>query len=231
MERVTQACAKSWAQIRGLPLARLKFIAESGVKVAMTLPFDRVPRGARGSDAVPKHHGRDVTVLAACHSLSAVMTVEGPTDAAVFRAYVEQALAPTLVTGDIAVMDHLSAHKVDGIHEAIEATGAQVLYLPPYSPDFSPIEPGWAKLKSSLRTVKARTRTENRSIRHDSTIEKMKRERNGEQSNFTQPACNCSRIGSGGGSPDPCQHCGTIVEILAWVWSRSGLCQGTYPAF
>jgi len=86
------------------------------------------------------------------------MTVDGPTDAAVFRAYVEQVLAPTLVTGDIVVMDNLSAHKVGGIHEVIEATGATLLYLPPYSPDFSPIEPCWSKLKIYLRTVKARTR-------------------------------------------------------------------------
>lgn len=143
-----------------LPPERLALVDELGVNIAMTRLFGRVPPGVRVPEAVPKNHDRNVTVLGAlpCHSLSAVMTVEGPTDAAVFRAYVEQALAPTLVTGDIAVMGHLSAHKVDGIRETIEATGAQVLYLPPYSPDFSLIEPGWAKLKSSLRTVKARTR-------------------------------------------------------------------------
>jgi transposase len=138
----------------------LKFIDESGVNVAMTRPCGRAPRGVRVPDAVPKNHGRNVTVLGAlsCRGLEAVMTVDGPTDAAVFRAYVEQVLAPTLVTGDIVVMDNLSAHKVGGIHEVIEATGATVLYLPPYSPDFSPIEPCWSKLKTSLRTVKARTR-------------------------------------------------------------------------
>jgi transposase len=86
------------------------------------------------------------------------MTVDGATDTAVFRAYVEQVLVPTLVPGDIVVMDNLSTHKVSGIRETIEAAAAQLLYLPPYSPDYSPIESCWSKLKTSLRKAKARTR-------------------------------------------------------------------------
>ena len=108
----------------------------------------------------PKNWGRNVTVLGSlsCHGLEAVMTIEGATDAAVFRAYVGEVLAPTLKPGDVVVMDNLGAHKVDGIRSAIEATGATLMYLPPYSPDHSPIEPCWSKLKTCLRAIKARTR-------------------------------------------------------------------------
>ena len=75
-----------------------------------------------------------------------------------FRAYVGEVLAPTLKPGDVVVMDNLGAHKVDGIRSAIEARGAALMYLPPYSPDYSPIEPCWSKLKTGLRAIKARTR-------------------------------------------------------------------------
>jgi transposase len=90
--------------------------------------------------------------------LDAVMTVDGATDGDVFRVYVEQALGPTLVAGDVVMMDNLSAHKVAGGREAIERRGAQVVYLPPYAPDLSPIEPCWSKSKTALRQAKARTR-------------------------------------------------------------------------
>lgn len=73
-------------------------------------------------------------------------------------AYVSQVLVPTLKPGDVVVMDNLAAHKVQGIRSAIEATGATLMYLPPYSPDYSPIEPCWSKLKTRLRAIKARTR-------------------------------------------------------------------------
>lgn len=86
------------------------------------------------------------------------MTINGAVDAAVFRAYVDQVLVPTLVPDDIVVMDNLGSHKVAGVREASEAAGATLLYLPPYSPDWSPIEPCWSKLKMFLRAAKARTR-------------------------------------------------------------------------
>jgi transposase len=146
--------------VGALPVARLKFIDEAGIHLAMTRRFGRAPRGERVTDVVPQNHGRNVTVIGAlsCHGIDAVMTIEGATDAAVFRAYVAQVLVPTLLPGDVAVMDNLGAHKVAGVREAIEATGARLLYLPPYSPDCSPIEPRWGKLKAVLRTAKARTR-------------------------------------------------------------------------
>jgi len=126
----------------------------------MTRRYGRARRGQRVHDAVPKNWGRNVTVLGSlsCHGLEAVMTVEGATDGAVFRAYVSQVLAPTLKPGDVVVMDNLGAHKVDGIRSAIEARGAALMYLPAYSPDYSPIEPCWSKLKTGLRAIKARTR-------------------------------------------------------------------------
>lgn len=126
----------------------------------MTRRYGRARRGQRVHDAVPKNWGRNVTILGSlsCHGLEAVMTVEGATDGAVFIAYVSQVLAPTLKPGDVVVMDNLGSHKVDGIRSAIEARGATLMYLPPYSPDYSPIEPCWSKLKTCLRAIKARTR-------------------------------------------------------------------------
>lgn len=126
----------------------------------MTRLFGRAPRGDRVHDAVPKNHGQNVSVLGAlsCQGIDAVMTIDGAVDAAVFRVYVEQVLVPTLAPGDVVIMDNLSAHKGNAIRAAIEAAGAQLLYLPPYSPDLSPIEPCWSKLKTCLRAAKARTR-------------------------------------------------------------------------
>ena len=128
----------------------------------MTRRFGRAAPGKRVHDATPKNYGRNVTVIGSlsCFGLDAVMTVEGATDAAVFRAYVSQVLAPTLRSGDVVVMDNLGAHKVQGIEAAITARGAELIYLPPYSPDCSPIESCWSKLKTRLRSLKARTRDE-----------------------------------------------------------------------
>lgn len=89
--------------------------------------------------------------------LVATMTVEAPTDGEVFLAYLEQVLCPRLKPGDVVVMDNLSSHKVAGVRELIEAAGADMLYLPPYSPDFNPIEQCWSKLKQALRSAKARS--------------------------------------------------------------------------
>jgi len=139
---------------------RLKFIDESGVNFAMTRRYGRAPKGARVIDAVPQNHGPNVTMLGALglHGIDAVMTVEGATDTEVFLAYLEHVLAPTLRPGDIVVMDNLRTHKVDEVQPAIEGRGAHLIYLPPYSPDLSPIEHCWSKLKTALRTAKARTR-------------------------------------------------------------------------
>jgi transposase len=146
--------------IAPLDTRRLQCIDESGVTLAMTRRDGRAPRGERIRDAVPQNYGPNVTMLGALsiQGIEAVMTVDGATDAAVFLASVEHVLAPTLSPGDIVVMANLRAHKVAGVQSMIEGRGAHLLYLPPYSPDLSPIEQAWSKLKTYLRTFKARTR-------------------------------------------------------------------------
>jgi transposase len=88
------------------------------------------------------------------------MMIEEPTDGDVFLAYTGQVLCPALKAGDVVVMDNLSSHKVAGVRELIEGAGAELLYLPPYSPDLNPIEKAWAKLKQLIRSAKARTKQE-----------------------------------------------------------------------
>jgi transposase len=143
-----------------LDLRRVKFIDESGINLAMTRLYGRAPRGERALGSAPQNYGQNVTILGAlsCTGLEAVMTIEGATDADVFRAYVREVLCPTLREGDLVIADNLSAHKAAGVQEAIAASGARLLYLPPYSPDLNPIERCWAKIKTFLRAAKARTR-------------------------------------------------------------------------
>lgn len=126
----------------------------------MPLRYGRAPQGERVIGALPQSYGANVTMLAALGSsgVETVMTIDGATDAEVFHVYIEQVLRPTLRTGDIVIMDHRRAHKVAGLREAVEQARARLLYLPPYSPDLSPIELCWSKLKTALRTAKARTR-------------------------------------------------------------------------
>ena len=158
--RVQQARALYQQQVTALDLRRLKFVDESGVNLAMTRLYGRAPTGERVLGTVPQNYGPNVTMLGAlgAHGLHAVMTVEGATDTEVFRAYAKQVLGPTFSPGDIVVMDNLRAHKAVGIQQAIARRGARLLSLPPYSPDLSPIEPCWSKMKTALRKAKARTR-------------------------------------------------------------------------
>jgi transposase len=137
----------------------LKFIDESGVNIAMTRLWGRAPKGQRVVGSVPQNWGSNITLLAALSAsgVCATMTIEGATDTDVFCAYVSQVLSPTLCAGDIVVMDNLSAHKAQKVRELIEAKGARLVYLPPYSPDLNPIERCWSKIKTYLRAAKART--------------------------------------------------------------------------
>ncbi len=125
----------------------------------MARRYGRAPRGERLVSKVPWGHWKTTTFVAAlrCDRITAPAVFDGPMDGDCFLAYVEQVLAPTLQPGDIVVMDNLASHKVAGIKEAIEATGASLRYLPPYSPDLNPIEQAIAKLKSHLRKEAART--------------------------------------------------------------------------
>ena len=125
----------------------------------MTRPFGRAARGRRCLARVPHGHWKTTTLTLGLRmdGLVAPMVLDGPMDRAAFLAYAGQVLVPTLRSGDIVIMDNLPAHKVVGVREAIEAAGAQLLYLPPYSPDLNPIEMAFAKLKSILRAAAART--------------------------------------------------------------------------
>ena len=119
----------------------------------------RCPRGERLVSSVPWGHWKTTTFVAAlrCGEIAAPCVLDGPMDGESFRAYVEQFVVPILRLGDIVVMDNLPSHKVAGIREAVEAAGAELRYLPPYSPDFNSIEQFFAKLKALLRKAAART--------------------------------------------------------------------------
>jgi len=125
----------------------------------MTRRYARGMGGARIAEGTPQGHWKILTLLGAMSTrgLLATMTIEAATDGDIFLAYLDQVLCPKLRPGDVVVMDNLSAHKVKGVRERIEAVGAGLLYLPPYSPDLNPIEKAWAKLKQLLRSAKART--------------------------------------------------------------------------
>lgn len=142
-----------------MTLARLVFLDESGVRTNMTRLYGRAFDGQRVVDAVPACRGRTTTILGSLRLTgeTTAMVVNGPTDGDVFQAYVEQVLVKTLHPNDIVLMDNLSAHKRPAAEAAIRAVGAEVVFLPPYSPDFNPIEKLWSKLKAYLRQVKART--------------------------------------------------------------------------
>jgi len=137
----------------------LVFIDETAVSTKMARLRGRAPRGQRCRAPIPHGHWKTITLVVALRlcGLTAPMMIDGPMNGPAFLAYVEQVLVPTLRPGQIVVMDNLPAHKVSGIRAAIEAAGARLLLLPPYSPDFNPIENAFAKLKTILRKAAART--------------------------------------------------------------------------
>ncbi len=154
------AARQAWRELAPqLDPDKLVFIDETGASTKMARLYGRSKRGQRCRAAVPHGHWLTTTFTAALRrtALTAPMTLNGPMNADAFRAYVEQALAPTLDPGDIVVMDNLPAHKGAAVRTAIEACGASLLLLPPYSPDFNPIENAFAKFKSNLRKAAART--------------------------------------------------------------------------
>jgi transposase len=139
--------------------SRLVFLDKSGAKTNMTRWYGRTPRAQRVIEHAPAGHWCTTTMVSALRHdrIDAPLVIEGAMDAMVFRGYVEQMLVPSLRASDVVVMDNLSPHKPRGVQEAIEAAGATVRYLPPYSPDFNPIEPMWSKVKQHLRSAAART--------------------------------------------------------------------------
>jgi transposase len=125
----------------------------------MTRRYGRAPRGQRARERVPRNYGAQTSIISAMSlkGADATMTVEGAVDTDTFNAYVEQVLRPTIRRGDVLVLDNLSAHRASRLETVAAECGAQVLWLAPYSPDFSPIELMWSKIKTAVRAAKART--------------------------------------------------------------------------
>lgn len=149
-----------WLAFR-LDARRLVFVDESGFNTSMTRLRARAPKGERAYGKVPRNRGKNTTLIAAITLEGAMgesMSVEGATDALAFEAYVEHFLAPTLEEGQVVVLDGLGAHRTDRVRELVEARGADLVFLPSYSPDLNPIEEAFSKIKQLVRKVGARTR-------------------------------------------------------------------------
>lgn len=128
----------------------------------MTRLYGRAPRGQRVRESVPRNYGPQTSIISTLsrNGAQATMTIEGAVDTDTFNAYVEQVLRPTIRRGDVLVLDNLSAHRASEIEAVAQECSAQVLWLAPYSPDFSPIELMWSKIKTAVRAAKARTAQE-----------------------------------------------------------------------
>lgn len=135
------------------------FLDETGLNTKMARHYGRCPMGQRCTSAVPHAHWQSSTFLAALRheSIEAPFLVEGPVDADIFTAYLEQVLCPQLRAGDTLILDNLSTHKISNVAHLLSARGVSLRYLPPYSPDLNPIELAFAKLKAHLRRAAART--------------------------------------------------------------------------
>jgi transposase len=138
----------------------LVFVDEMGTNISLSPLYAWAPKGQRAYWSVPRNRGANTTVLSSMsvEGMGPSLTMEGATTSAVFEAYVEQVLAPTLRRGQVVVMDNLSAHKGERVKELIEQRGCQLIYLPSYSPDFNPIEEAFSKIKRLVRKAEARTR-------------------------------------------------------------------------
>ena len=136
------------------------FVDEMGTNTSLSPLYAWAPTGERASCSVPRNRGPNTTLLSSMtlEGMGTSLAVEGATNREVFETYVQRVLAPTLPPGQVVVMDNLSAHKGDKVKELIEERGCQLLYLPPYSPDFNPIEEAFAKIKALVRKAEARTR-------------------------------------------------------------------------
>ncbi len=139
---------------------RLVFVDEMGTNTALSALYAYSPKGRRAYTKVPRNRGANTTLLASMslQGMGPCLAVEGATTATVFEAYVEKVLAPSLRRGQIVVVDNLGAHKSEKVRELIEGRDCQLLFLPPYSPDYNPIEEAFSKIKGLLRKAQARTR-------------------------------------------------------------------------
>jgi transposase len=140
-------------------VSNLKFLDETGTQLNMTRRYGRAKPGERVVETIPSDYGSNYTLIAvlSMDGLQAPWVIEGALNGEIFKLYVAEVLAPTLKPNDILIMDNLPTHKVAGIAELVEARGACLEYLSAYSPDYNPIERCWSKIKTSLRSAKART--------------------------------------------------------------------------
>ncbi len=142
-----------------LSVPKLIFVDESGINTGMARTYGRAPIGQRVEGAKPRNTGANISLVGALKlsGVAAIMMLTGAIDGAAFKTFVEDLLVPTLQSGDLVLMDNSTTHKGKEIAQAIQATGAELKYLPRYSPDFSPLENCWSKLKELLRGMAART--------------------------------------------------------------------------
>lgn len=156
---MAEARARWHDDLNDVPVDKLVFIDESGASTSLQRLRGRAPRGERCVAGGPAGHWKIATMIGAVRVDGPLCcaTLEGATDAAAFVTFVREGLCPLLRPGDVVVMDNLSAHKSPGVRKAVEARGAHLKYLPPYSPDYNPIENLWSKVKEALRSAAART--------------------------------------------------------------------------
>lgn len=152
---------KEWKKFQAtVDPENLVFLDESGVNIGMTRLYGRAPKEQRVVDAIPDVRFARTSILSSVRMDGTIVpcVFDDALNGDLFREYVRVFLVPTLKSGDIVVMDNLSSHKVSGVVEMIQTAGAQVKFLPPYSPDFNPIELMWSKMKAFLRKLKIRSR-------------------------------------------------------------------------
>jgi transposase len=156
---VTQKRADFKKVVAALDVEHCKFLDEAGVNLSMTRRYGRAAPNQRVVESTPLPSGPRTTTLAVIGAtgITAPLVLAGAVNGTIFLGYIEQCVVPTLKPGDILFMDNLPAHKVAGIETLLETCGAHLIYLPPYSPDFNPIELAWSKVKTILRQRKART--------------------------------------------------------------------------
>jgi transposase len=160
-ERDEQARATWRERLKGVDPRRLVFVDECSTNIGLTTRYARAPRGQRARGSAPRNWGKNVTLISSItlgEGIGPSLSMEGSSDGESFGLFLREVLCPTLKRGQIVVMDNLSVHRGAWVRELIEEKGAEVLLLPPYSPDFNPIEEAFSKVKGLLRRAKARTR-------------------------------------------------------------------------
>ena len=158
-ERVQSLRLQFWLQIQGIPAEKLIFLDEAGANLSLIRHSARARKGKRAHGYRPQKRSKNVSIIGAIglNGVISQYSILGATDGLTFEAYISQKLVQKLKKGDYVIMDNCSIHKGGDIEKLIESAGAKLIYLPPYSPDFSPIENCWSKVKNILRSIGARS--------------------------------------------------------------------------